>query len=88
MTNVTDFRRETEALLVGEPTGARPNGYQELTEFTLPHSKLRAFCSILHYRFQDRDSPAVLPDKRIDPNWADYKAGRDPVMTWILAQKP
>jgi hypothetical protein len=27
-TNITDFRRETEAILVGEPTGARPNGYQ------------------------------------------------------------
>jgi hypothetical protein len=40
MTNATDFRRETEALLVGEPPGARPNGYQELSRFTLPNSKL------------------------------------------------
>jgi len=88
MTNATDLRRQTEAVLVGEPTGARPNGYQELSAFALPHSELHAFCSIRHYRFQDRDTPAVLPDKRIDPNWADYKAGRDPVMEWILAQKP
>jgi len=27
----------------------------------------------------------VMPDKRIDPNWTDYKAGRDPVLDWILS---
>src|SRR5690348_11762152 len=47
MTNITDFRRETEAILVGEPTGARPNGFQENHLFTLPLSKLRVSCSML-----------------------------------------
>ena len=84
MTNATDFRRETEALLVGEPPGARPNGYQELSRFTLPNSKLEASCSVLRYRFQDEDAPFVKPDKRIDPDWSSYKAGRDQVMEWIL----
>lgn len=86
MTNATDFRRETDAILIGEPTGARPNGYQELTQFTLPNSQLQVFCSIRYYRFQDKNTPAVLPDQRIDLDWASYKAGRDPVMEWILAQ--
>lgn len=88
MTNVTDFRRETDAILVGEPTGARPNGYQELGGFTLPHSGLKVSCSILHYRFQpERDDVlAVMPDRRIDPDWNLYKAGRDPVLEWIRAQ--
>jgi len=31
------------------------------------------------------NSPAVMPDKRIDPDWADNKAGRDSVMDWILS---
>ena len=83
MTNATDFRRETEAILVGEPPGARPNGFQELSRFTLPNSKLDASCSILHYRFQDGDGPCVMPDKRIDPDWRTFRAGRDPVMEWI-----
>jgi hypothetical protein len=29
MTNAIDFRKETKAILVGEPAGERPNGYQE-----------------------------------------------------------
>jgi hypothetical protein len=88
MTNVTDFRRETEAILVGEPTGARPNGYQENHWFTLPSSKLRASCATLKYRFQpDQDTQAVFPDQRIDPDWLSFRAGEDAALTWILAQR-
>jgi hypothetical protein len=88
MTNVTDFRRETEAILVGEPTGARPNGYQENHWFTLPSSKLRVSCATLKYRFQpDQDTQAVFPDQRIDPDWLSFRAGEDAALTWILAQR-
>lgn len=85
MTNSTDFRRETEAILVGEPTGGRPNGYQENYMFTLPHSKLRVSCSMLKYRFQpDSTVDAVFPDQRIDPDWRLFKAGKDAALEWIL----
>jgi hypothetical protein len=40
--------------------------------------------STKYYKFLDEDAPAVLPDQRIDPNWPDWLAGRDPVMDWIL----
>jgi hypothetical protein len=87
MTNVTDFRRETEAIIVGEPTGARPNGYQENHWFTLPDSKIRASCATLKYRFQPQsDSTSVLPDHRIDPDWKSLRAGEDAAIDWILSQ--
>ena len=87
MTNVTDFRRETEAILVGEPTGARPNGYQENHWSTLPLSKLRLSCAMLKYRFQpESDTDAVFPDERIDPNWRLFSSGEDAALRWILAQ--
>jgi len=87
MTNVTDFRRETEAILVGEPTGARPNGYQENYLFTLPFSRLRVSCAKLKYRFQpESETEAVFPDQRIDPDWRLFSAGKDPALEWILAQ--
>jgi hypothetical protein len=87
MTNVTDFRRETEAIIVGEPTGARPNGYQENYWFELPFSKIRASCATLKYRFQPYyDTPAVFPDHRIDPDWNLFRAGKDAAIKWILSQ--
>lgn len=86
MTNATDFRNETAAILVGEPTGGRPNNYQENREFMLPNSHLRVWVSTRLYKFQAEETPAVMPDHRIDPDWASYRAGRDPVMEWILKQ--
>lgn len=86
MVNAIDFRKETNALLVGEPAGERPNSYSENDEMTLPNSRLVVSYSTRYYKFLDEDVPAVMPDTRIDPNWADYKAGRDPVMEWILSR--
>lgn len=52
---------------------------------TLPNSRLVVSYSTRYYKFLEEDAPAVMPDKRIDPNWADFRAGRDPVMDWILS---
>lgn len=85
MVTATDFRRETEALLVGEPTGARPTGYQESGTFVLPRSGIRAHCAIRHYRFSDADTPAVVPDRRVDPQWRSDMEVHDAAIAWCLA---
>lgn len=85
MVNAIDFRKETNAILVGEPIGERPNSYSENDEMTLPSSKLVVSYSTRYYKFLDEDVPAVIPDVRIDPAWADFRAGRDAVMDWILS---
>ena len=87
MVNAIDFRKETNALLVGEPIGERPNSYSENDEMTLPNSRLVVSYSTEYYKFLDEDVPAVMPDQRIDPSWEAFKAGRDLVMEWILAYK-
>jgi hypothetical protein len=84
--NALDFRKELNAILVGEPTGGRPNGYSETGEFRLPNSNLEVQYSSRYYKFQDMDTPAVMPDKTIAPTWESYPSGRDLVMEWILAQ--
>jgi hypothetical protein len=86
LANAVDFRKETNAILVGEPIGERPNSYSENDEMTLPNSRLVLSYSTKYYQFVDEDVPAVMPDQRIDPDWETFKAGRDPVMDWILAQ--
>lgn len=86
MVTATDFRRETEAVLVGEPTGARPVGYQELGTSELPRSGLRVHFAIRRYRFADTDLPAVFPDQLVEPDWHLERAGNDPALEWCLAQ--
>jgi hypothetical protein len=86
MANAADFRNDTNALLVGEPTGGRPNGYQENREFMLPNSHLKVWVSTQFYKFQPQDTPGLMPDHRIDPDWPSFRDGRDPVMEWIEKQ--
>ena len=42
--------------------------------------------STRYYKFKEHGPNAVTPDKVIVPTWADVKAGRDPVLDWVLAQ--
>jgi hypothetical protein len=87
LANAVDFRNDTNAILVGEPIGERPNSYSENDEMTLPHSHLVVSYSTKYYAFVKDDVPAVLPDQRIDPSWPEWRAGRDPVMDWILSSR-
>jgi hypothetical protein len=86
MFNAIELRKELKAILVGEPTGSRPNGYSENDELTLPNSRLQLSFSTRYYKLQDQDTPAVMPDKLIEPSWETYPLGRDPAMEWILAR--
>jgi hypothetical protein len=85
MTNATDLRKDTYAILVGEPIGEKPNSYQERRLLTLPNSQVVVSYSTKYYSFLDPHKSVVMPDKRIDPSWPSFKKGRDPVMEWILA---
>lgn len=86
MTNAADFLQETNAILVGEPTGGRPSGWQEKGQFTLPSSHLTVSVSTQYYRFLAEDLPAVMPHEHILITWDDFRAGRDAVLEWIVAQ--
>jgi hypothetical protein len=86
MMNSIELRKELNAILVGEPTGSKPNSYSENDEMTLPNSRLQVSYSTRYYKLQDQDTPSVMPDKLIEPSWETYPLGRDPVMEWILAQ--
>ena len=84
--NAIDLRNEANAILVGAPTGIRPNHYGEHGEFRLPNSAFRVSYSTQYYRFGADTDSAVVPDQHIDPTWAEFRAGRDPVMEWVLSQ--
>lgn len=86
MMNAIELRKDLNAILVGEPTGSKPNSYSENDEMTLPNSRLRVSFSTRYYKLQEKDTPSVMPDKLIEPSWETYPLGRDPVMEWILAQ--
>jgi hypothetical protein len=84
MSNSAHFRAQTAAMLVGQPIGEKPNSYQESRRMTLPNSHLVVGYSVRFYKFVESGENAIRPDQEIIPSWADYKAGRDPVLEWVL----
>jgi hypothetical protein len=86
MTNATDFKKAFGAKYVGEVSGARPNGYQESLSFELPHSRIKGSVAQQYYRFQDEDTPGLIPDISLPPTWAAFAAGRDQVLEWTIQQ--
>lgn len=88
MLNALDFRRETNALLVGEPTGGKPNSYGEQRSFRLPNSRLEITYATKYFRkVWFKDPPAVIPDVTVETSSADFFAGRDPVLEAVCAQE-
>jgi len=83
--NAMDLRRDLQAILVGEPTGEKPNTYGDLKLMTLPNSGLVLGYSSNYYKFQDKEEPGVMPDRLIEPTWADYQIGRDAALEWIIS---
>ena len=82
--NALDLRHETNAILVGEPTGSRPSHYGDHGDFILPNSHFRVSYSTRYHQLGDDRDSATVPDRIIEPTWAEFRAGRDPVMEWIL----
>lgn len=56
------FKQLLNAKVVGEPTGANPNGYQDMTQFNLPNSDLLITCSKRLFRIQDNNTMGMQPD--------------------------
>jgi hypothetical protein len=67
MMNALQLKQQMHAVLVGEPTGARPNSYSEAAHFTLPNSHFEVSYSRLYYHLVPGDPAGVMPDKLLPP---------------------
>jgi hypothetical protein len=88
MNNAAQFRAQTAAILVGQTIGEKPNSYAEVRTVPLPNSHLTLRYSTRYYKFVESGENAIRPDREIVPSWDEYKAGRDPVLEWVLHYDP
>jgi C-terminal processing protease CtpA/Prc len=84
--NSIQLRDQAHAVLIGEPTGGRPNHYGEVRTFRLPNSGLTVFHSTKYFTMQAEDTPSLMPHITVKQSSADYLAGRDPVLAAALTQ--
>jgi C-terminal processing protease CtpA/Prc len=76
-----DDLRKSGAILVGEPTGGKPNHYGQVSTFSLPNSRLRVGYSTRLFRLlTDSDPPSFMPEVLVEPTIDDLRRGRDPLL--------
>jgi len=86
--NMLEMRDRMNAILVGEPSGQKPNAYGEVRRFQLPHSKIEVQYSTKFWELmKDSDSPYLPVDIHVEPTFADYTQGRDAVLQAALDYK-
>ncbi len=86
MSNAAQFSQVLNARRIGQPTGGKPSGYQDLGEFLLPNSGLQVTYSKRLYRFHANAADALWPDVLIDVNSDQHAAGVDPVLDYVLGE--
>ncbi len=87
MWTANDLRR-IGAVLVGSPTGGKPNSYGNQSTLQLPNSLVQVGYSTRYYQLiNGSDPPSVSPDLAVEPTIADLRAGRDPLLEAVLADR-
>lgn len=79
-----DFKRNTNAIFYGEPTGGKPEHYGEVRNFKLPNSKMVIRYSTKFFAAERFKTDSLYPDVEVDNTIADYLNGEDPVVRRIL----
>ena len=81
-----DLKRGTDAVLVGEPSRGRPNGYSDEKHLRLPNSGIEVNYSPLYREAMPElgDAPFLPVDLPVARSFEDYRDGHDPVMAAIL----
>ncbi len=83
---VASVDHETNAIIVGEPTGGAPNQWGDRIPIELPVVGLTAYVAAEWVEVAPGDTRlAVEPDVVVEPTAADFLAGRDPVLARALA---
>jgi hypothetical protein len=78
------FRHDLHAILIGEPSGEKPNSYGEVKAIALPNSKIDIHCSTKFFRIMTGDPPNFPPDVTVGRTLAEALAGKDPVLDAAL----
>lgn len=84
-----DLKKQARAILLGEPTGGKPNSFGEQRSVDLPHSGLTLRYSTKKWtRDPDGDPENLNPDVLAEQTYADLIAGRDAALEAARAYKP
>ena len=86
--NTIQLEEALNPVLIGEPTGGKPNHFGEVKTFTLPNSGLTIRYSSKYFNTyqKDADADSIYPDIELKVTSKDFKTGEDPILNYIINQ--
>ena len=84
--NAFDLKQKTKAILIGEPTGGKPNHYGEIKSFNLNKLDLKVYYSTNFFKNVDSDPPSLDPDVFIPISSEDMRELKDPCLEYVIGQ--
>ena len=85
--NTVNFKKNTNAIIIGEKTGGKPNHYGNIKRFTLPYSKIQVVYSQNFYKLVENNENTITPEVIIERTYEDFKNGIDPIFEWVKKYK-
>ncbi|MEI6101032.1 MAG: S41 family peptidase, partial [Eubacteriales bacterium] len=83
--NAFSLKNKTGAILIGEPTGGKPNCFGEVQYFRLKNSGLLVRYSTQYYKcIKDDKMLSLFPDAECPLAFADFILNKDPCMDYII----
>ncbi len=81
--NAWEFKQTIDPVLIGEPTGGKPNHFGEVKNFRLPNSLLLVWYSSKYFELSPDDENTLEPDILIELRSEDLINGLDPILDKI-----
>ena len=85
--NVVKFKNKTNALLVGEPTGGKPNHFGEVMYLNLINTNLKVMYSTQYFKNIEEDFDYIEPDILTNITSVDYLSNLDKPYLEIINSK-
>lgn len=82
---LSDLDLYTNAAFFGEPASSRPTSFGDAFRSAMPNSGISLRTSIYHWQEGQNQAPWTYVDVAVPYRFADYAAGRDPVLEAALA---
>ena len=82
--NAMDLKQKTNATLIGEATGGRPNHFGEVKVLHLSNVDLDIQYSSNYFKTTDEDTDSLYPDVETPLKAASYFKGQDDCLNYIL----
>lgn len=85
--NSMELRNSTNATLIGEPTGGKPNHYGEVKTLHLSNVNMNLRYSSKYFKTSEKDEDSIYPDIDIKLKASSYFKGRDDILDYILLDR-